>query len=312
MDKDIHATGFELPAAFVHAFTSANGSAARMTVVGQFFEREEIALGEDNQVALKPNASHEVYLVGSTSLIHIERQESEDTFYVVQPVPHKTGMIPKDALEDQIVSQLRKGRKLWLLTRKAASPSRRDMPPREHVQESEPLIQKQETAVSTPVIRPHEIVPDTSSPRLAAVKDEGREGESEEVDVQAFGQLRTLLQNVRLQFWHGNARTQPTETITVAEHKAEHRDLKGAIQAIEMLENGFVRLVEQWEHDFHDTERRMKRGGADAGDPQEFRRFRDDHVEMKSRITYTKTKFRLVLNWLRELEAEQKREKQGL
>ena len=120
MVEDIHAEEFELPEAFVSAFQSANGSDARMKVVGHFFEAEEITLGQDDWVALKPNGSHQVYLVGSSSLIHIERHEPEGTLYVVQPVQRKRGTIGKSDLEGQVVSQLKKGRKLWLLTRKAA------------------------------------------------------------------------------------------------------------------------------------------------------------------------------------------------
>ena len=50
MVEDIHAENFGLPEAFVSAFASAHGSDARMKVVEQFFEREEISLGKDGAV----------------------------------------------------------------------------------------------------------------------------------------------------------------------------------------------------------------------------------------------------------------------
>jgi hypothetical protein len=264
MVEDIHTEEFELPEAFVSAFQSANGSDARMKVVGQFVEAEEITLGQDDWVALKPNESHQVYLVGSSSLIHIERHEPEGTLYVVQPVQRKRGTIGKSDLEGQVVSQLKKGRKLWLLTRKAATRLRSRVPPQESGGDQDRVVQKDERLAATPTIHPEELVPETSSPKLSAVKDEGRH---EELDLHLFDQLRTLLQIIRLEFWQGRVRSQPTETISLAAKKAEDNDINGAIQAIEMFENIFFRLIEQWEQDFKQAERRVRRGGAKGGDP---------------------------------------------
>lgn len=308
MVEDIHAEEFELPEAFVSAFESADGSDARMKVVGQFFEGEEITLGQDDWVALKPNESHQVYLVGSSSLIHIERQEPDGTLYVVRPVQRKRGTIGKRALEGQVVSQLKKGRKLWLLTCKAASRLRRRVPPQEPAGDQDRVVQKDEGSASTPAIHPDEIVPETSSPKLSAVKDEGRH---EEINLQAFDQLRTSLQNIRLEFWQGKFRSQPTEAISLAAKKAEDNDISGAIQAIEMTENIFARLIEQWEQDFKQAERKTRRGGAKGGDPNRFKNFKGHHLDMRSRISQTKATFRITLNWLREREMQQKREKQG-
>ena len=55
----------------------------------------------------------------------------------------------------------------------------------------------------------------------------------------------------------------------------------------------------------------MKRGRGDVGDPAKFRTHKDHHVEMQSRITQTKTKFRIMLNWLREIETKMKHGEQG-
>jgi hypothetical protein len=302
MVADIHAEEFGLPEAFLSAFDSAHGSDARMKVVDQFFEREEIALGKEGTLELKPNEPHQVYLVGSTSLIHIEREGPAGTFYVVRPVQRKRGTIEKSGLEDKIVSQMKKGRKLWLLMRKAASWSRSDVPPRESARAPDRLTPEDESGVSVAAIHPDEIVSETSSPRLSAVEDATSD---EEIDLQVFDQLRSMLQNVRLEFWSGRARSQPTESISVAAQKAGEHDISGAIQSIEMLENLFVRLIEQWEHDFHDAERKVKRGGG-AGDTAKFKTFRDHHLDMRSRISQTRTKFRIMLNWLREMETKKK------
>ena len=208
-------------------------------------------LARTAQLELKPNEPHQVYLVGSTSLIHIERQGPAGTFHVVQPVQRKRGTIEKSVLEDKIVSQMKESRKLWLLMRKVASPSRSDVRLRGSSRESDRLTQADESGVSGSAIHPDEIVSETSSPRLSAVEDVSRGGE---LDVKAFGQLRTMLQNVRLQFWNGDVRSQATESLTVAAHKAEEQDITGAIQSIEMVENVFVRLIEQWENDFREAE----------------------------------------------------------
>lgn len=303
MDKDVHAENFGLPEAFVSAFASAHGSDARMKVVELFFERAELALGTDGTLALEPNEPHQFYLVGSTSLIHIERHEPTGTFHVVQPVQRKRGTIGKGVLEDKIVSQMKTGRKLWLLIRNVPSSSRRVEPPRQSTPEAGRLAQADDSCASAAAIHPDDIVPATSSPRLAAVEGGGRGGE---LDLGAFGQLRTMLQNVRLQFWNGDVRSQATETLSVALQKAEEHDITGAIQAIEMLENVFVRLIEQWEHDFREAERRVKRGRGDAGEAAKFKTHLAHHAEMQSRITHTKTKFRIMLNGLRELETKMK------
>jgi hypothetical protein len=290
---------FHLPVGFVSAFELAHGSDARMKVVDQFFHREEVSLSKDGTLELEPNDTHQVYLVGSSSLIHIERHEPEGTLYVIQPVQGKRGTIGKNALEDKIVSQMKTGRKLWLLTRKVAARSHVGTPPQATVQESEPLAQEGESCVSAVAMHPDQLVSDTSSAGIPAVSQDDT---GEELNIQAFGQLRTMLQNVRLEFWSGQARSQPTETVSVAAQKAEQHDITGAIQSLEMLENVFVRLIEQWEQDFHAAERRVKRGGNDAGDPKRFKILKEHHQEMRSRIAQAKTKFRIMLNWLRETE----------
>jgi hypothetical protein len=295
-----------LPDAFVSAFASADGSDARMKVVEQFYEREEVALTKAGALPLRPNDAHQVYLVGSTSLIHIERQGPAGGWYVVQPVQQRQGTVEKKVLEDKIVSEMRKGRKLWLLRPKASWQSRPDGPQREFVRTSERLTQ--EDGGGPPSAVPaDDIASTTSSPSPAAVADVGT---GEEVDLKAFGQLRTILQNVRLQFWNGNFRSQPTESIKVAIQKAEDHDITGAIQAMEMLENVFVRLVEQWEGDFREAERRVRRGRGDPGDPAKFRTLKEHHLEMQSRIVQAKTKFRIMFNWLRDLETKMKRREQ--
>lgn len=308
MVEDLHADNFDLPEAFVSAFESAHGSDARMKVVEQFFEREDIALGKEGTLELLPNEPQQVYLVGSTSLIHIERQWPAGTFHVVQPVQRKRGTIEKCVLEDKIVSQMKQGRKFWLLTRKAASRSHDDVRLRDSAPEVDRLKQEDESCVSAAVIHPDEIVPETSSPRLAAVEDVSRGGK---VDLQAFDQLRTMLQNVRLQFWNGAARSQATESISVAAQKAEEHDISGAIQSIEMLENLFVRFIEQWEHDFHEAERRVKRGRGEADDPAKIKTLKNHHLEMQSRISQAKTRFRIMLNRMREVETKQKHSEPG-
>lgn len=303
MAENLHADDFGLPEAFVSAFVSAPGTDARMKIVEQYFERADIALGKEGTLELKPNEPHQVYLVGSTSLIYIARQLAAGTFYVVQPVERKRGKIEKRVLEDKIVSQMKQGRKLWLLTRKAAARSQGDVRLRESAREVDRLTQEDDSFVSASVIHPDEIVSETSSPRLSAVEDESG---SVEVDLQDFGQLRTMLQNVRLEFWNGDARCQPTESISVAVHKAEEHDITGAIQSIEMLDNLFVRFVEQWEHDFHEAERRVKHGHGEAGDPAKLKTLKNHHLQMQSRITQAKTRFRIMLNRLREIESKQK------
>jgi hypothetical protein len=300
MVEDIHAEEFGLPEAFVSAFHSAQDSDARMQVVAQFFEREEIALGQDGTLELRPNEPHQFYLVGSTSLIHIERQGPAGTLCVLQPVQGKRGTIEKRVLEDKVVSQMKQGRKLWLLMRKAASWSRGDVPLR--------LAQEDENSVSPGEIHPDEIVPETSSTGLSAVADASR---GVEIDLQVFGQLRTMLQNVRLEFWNGHVRSQATETISVAAKKAEDQDITGAIQSIEALDNLFVRFIEQWEHDLHEAERRVRHGHGEAGDPAKIKALKSHHLDMQSRIAQVKTKFRIILNLLRETEAKQKRSGQG-
>jgi hypothetical protein len=333
MVEDPQAEAFGLPEAFMSAFASAHDSDARMGVVEQFFEREEITPGADGTMELKPTGLLQVYLVGTTSLIHIERQEPPGTFHVVQPVQRKRGSIAKSALEDKIVSEVKKGRKLWLLTRKVPRPSPSDVRLEGSAREpenrrglaqfaesSEQIVpdpipesgsrigSKEESLVAGSAIHLDEIVPETSATRLSAVDGASQGGE---LDLKAFGQLRTMLQNVRLQFWNGNARSQATESITVAARKAEERDITGAIQAIEALENVFVRLIEQWEIDFREAERRVKRSLNEAGDKARFKTFKEHHSEMQSRITQTKTKFRIMLNWLRELETKLKIGGQG-
>jgi hypothetical protein len=188
--------------------------------------------------------------------------------------------------------------------REVPSRSRSDVQPRESARESDRLTTEDESRVAASAIHPDDIVPDTSSPRLSAADDVSK---SEVLDLKAFGQLRTMLQNVRLQFWHGDVRSQATESLSVAALKAEEHDITGAIQSIEMLENVFVRLIEQWEIDFREAERRVKRGRGDIGDPAKFQAHKAHHLEMQSRITQTKTKFRITLNWLREIETKQKR-----
>lgn len=304
MVEDIHVEVFELPEAFVSAFQSANGSDARMKVVGHFFEAEEIPLGQDDWVVLKPNGSHQMYLVGSSSLIHVERHEPEGTLYVVQPVQRRRGTIGKSDLEGQVVSQLKKGRKLWLLTRKAAMRLSSPVPLQESGESKDRVERQAESSAAISAIHPEEIVPETSSPGLSAERDED---EHEELDLQVFDQLRTLLQNIRLEYWQGRVRFQPVETISMAAKKAEDNDINGAIQAIEMFENGFFRLIEQWEQDFKQAERRVRRGGAKGGDPNRFKDFKAHHLGMQSRISQTKAKFRVMLNWLREIETEQNR-----
>ena len=69
----------------------------------------------------------------------------------------------------------------------------------------------------------------------------------------------------------------------------------------------FSRLIEQWEQDFKQAERRVRRGGAKGGDPNRFKDFKAHHLGMQSRISQTKAKFRVMLNWLREIETEQNR-----
>ena len=91
----------------------------------------------------------------------------------------------------------------------------------------------------------------------------------------------------------------------MAAKKAQDYDLVGAIQAIEMFENVFTRLIEQWEQDFKQAERLSKRGG---GDKDRFKKFRDDHLQMQSRVSHTKAKFRMLLNWLREVDSKMNRE----
>jgi hypothetical protein len=308
MAEDIHADAFGLPESFVSAFVSAHGSDARMKVVEQFFDREEIALGKDGTLELEPNEPHQAYLVGSTSLIHIERQVPAGTFYVVQPVQRKRGTIEKSVLEDKIVREMQKGRKLWLLMRTARSRSLDDERRRESARESDRWTPPDESCVSASAIHPEEIVPETSAPRLSAAVHPSRGGE---LDLKVFGELRTMLQNVRLQFWKGDVRSQATEFISVAEHKAEEKDITGAIQSIEMLENVFVRLIEQWEQDFREAERQVKRGHGAVGDPAKFKTHQGHHMEMQSRITQTKTKFRIMLNWLRDMETKMKHGEQG-
>jgi hypothetical protein len=305
---DLNAETFGLPEAFVSAFKSAHDRDGRMKVVDQFFDREEIALAMDGAFEIRPNKPHEVYLVGSTSLIHIERPGPEGTLYVVQPVEQKRGTIEQRVLEDKIVNEMKKGRKLWLLMGKGSSASRRDVQRQEFSRESERLAAADVSCVSAPAIHPDEIVPDTSSPRLSAVGDGGESGA---LDLKAFGQLRTMLQNVRLQFWSGVARSQATESLSVAMRKAEEHDISGAIQSVEALENVFVRLIEQWENDFREAERKVKRGRGDVGDPAKFRALKDHHLDMKSRIAQTNTKFRIMLNWLREVETKMKHGEQG-
>jgi hypothetical protein len=308
MVEDSHSEAFGLPESFVSAFASAHGSDARMKVVEQFFECKEISLGKAGTLELQPNETHQVYLVGSTSLIHIEREGPAGTFFVVQPVPRKQGTIEKSVLEDKIVSEMKKGRKLWLLTRTVPLRPRSDERLRELARESGRLTHDNERSVSASPIGPDEIVPETSSTRLSAVEGASRGGE---LDVSAFGQLRTMLQNVRLQFWSGEVRSQATESISLAAHKAEEHDITGAIQSIEMVENVFVRLVEQWEHDFREAERLVKRGRGDVGDPTKFKTHKDHHSEMQTRITQAKTKFRIMLNWLREVETKMNHGEQG-
>jgi hypothetical protein len=77
-----------------------------------------------------------------------------------------------------------------------------------------------------------------------------------------------------------------------------------------MLENVFVRLVEQWENDFREAERRVKRGHDEVGDPAKFKTHKEHHLEMQARINQTKTKFRITLNWLREVETKMKQREQ--
>jgi hypothetical protein len=303
MIDDIHAETFGLPEAFVSAFDSAHGSDARMKVVEQFFEREEIALDEDGTLELKPNDPHQVYLVGSTSLIHIEREGPAGTFCVIQPVQGKRGTIDKRVLEDKIVSQMKQGRKLSLLMRKAASRSYGEKRLREFAREVGQLRQEDESSVSPEEIHPDEIVPETSSTGISAVADASTRVE---IDLQVFGQLRTMLQNVRLEFWNGHARSQATETISVAAKKAEEQDITGAIQSIEALDNLFVRFIEQWEHDFREAERRVRHGHGEAGDPAKIKALKSHHLDMQSRISQAKTKFRIILNQLREIETKQK------
>lgn len=301
MVDDIRIAEFRVLESFVSAFEFAHGSEARMKVVDQFYLREEISLSEDGTLKLDPNDTHQVYLVGSSSLIHVERHEPEDTLYVVQPVQRKRGKIGKAALEDKIVSQLKKGRKLWLLTRKVTTRSRHDVPPQGSAPESDPLTPEGESCVSAVAMHPDEVVPDTSSHRISALEQVGG---VEEINLQAFGQLRTMLQNVRLEFWNGEARSQPTETISVAAQKAEEHNITGAIQSLEMLENVFVRLIEQWEQDFHKAQRRVKRGSGEVGDADKFKKLNGHHLAMHSRIAQAKTKFRIMLNWLREIETK--------
>ena len=182
------------------------------------------------------------------------------------------------------------------------------MPPQKSGGDQDQVLQRDERSAAAPAIHPEEIVPEVSSPRLSAVEDEGRR---EELDLQVFDQLRTLIQNIRLEYWQGEVRSQPTETISLAAKKAENNDITGAIQAIEMFENVFSRLIEQWEQDFKQAERTMRRGGDKGGDPNRFKDLKAHHLDMRSRISQTKAKFRVMLNWMREIETEQKREKQG-
>lgn len=308
MVEHIHAEGFELPAVFISAFQSANGSDARMKVVGLFFESEEITLDQDGCVALKPNDAHQVYLVGSSSLIHIEREEPAGTWIVVQPVQRRRGTIGKGDLEGQVVSQMKKGRKLWLLTRKATARSRSRVPPQDSGGDQDRVVPQDEESAAISAIHPHEIVPEISSPRLSAEIDIGRR---EELDIRIFDELRTMLQNIRLEYWQGRVRTQPTETISLAAKKAEDNDISGAIQAIEMFENLFFRITEQWGQDFEKAERIVKRGGVKGGDHNRFKDFQAHHLDMQSRISQAKSTFRILLNRLREAETDQLREEQG-
>jgi hypothetical protein len=211
-------------------------------------------------------------------------------------------------LKDKIVSQMKQGRKLWLLTPKAGLRSHGDVRPRESAQKVDRLTPASESCVSASAIHADEIVSETSSPRLSAVEDVSRGGE---VDLQAFGQLRTTVQNVRLQFWNGNARSEPTESISVAAKKAEKRDVTGAIQSIEMLENLFVRFIDQWEHDLHEADRRVRHGHGEAGDPAKLKMLKEHHLQMHPRIAQAKTQFRIMLNRLRDIESKQKRSEQG-
>jgi hypothetical protein len=308
MVEDLHADKFGLPGAFLSEFALAHGSDARMKVVEQFFECQDIVLGKEGTFELKPNEPNQFYLVGSTSLIHVEREWPQGTFHVIQPVQRKRGTIEKGVLKDKIVSQMKQGRKLWLLTPKAGLQSPGDVRLQESAQKVDGPTTAGESSVSALAIHPDEIVSETSSPRLSAGEEVGPGGE---VDPQAFGQLRTTVQNVRLQFWNGNARSEPTESISVAAKKAENRDVSGAIQSIEMLENLFVRFIDHWEHDLHEAERRVKHGHGEAGDPAKLKTLKDHHLQMHSRIAQAKTQFRIMLNRLRDIESKQKRNEQG-
>jgi hypothetical protein len=307
MVADIQVAHFDLPDALLRAFESAQGSDARLKIVEQYFEREEIALRKDGTLPLRANDPHEVYLVGSTSLIHIEREEA-GAWSVVQPIQGRRGTVEKSVLENKIVGEMRKGRKLWLLSRNASRQSRPEGPQRDSALTSDRLKPVDGDDVPPSDVHPDDLVSDTSSPRLTAAEDVSR---NEEPDLKAFSQLRTILQNVRLQFWNGNVRSQSTESIKVAIQKVEDHDVTGAIQAMEMLENVFVRLVEQWECDFREAERRVKRGRGEAGDLAKSKALKAHHLEMHSRIVQAKTQFRIMFNWLRDLETKMKRRAQG-